>query len=181
MYGYKEYICYVYRACLFSKSSLARLQEFWNSSICLYEIKRKKSVQIHLTGSFTCPGPSGSGKRRALCLAELLCLKWGLDLVEMRNVPCYFGCRHPCPHKVEIINGSTRIIDFKRLPMSPYRDGSSTIADISLKSWQDTLLDLYLFGPFAWQWREIWIKIWQFSLMKMHFKISAILSRPQYV
>ena len=31
----------VIRACLFSKSSLARHQEFWSSSICLYEVKRK--------------------------------------------------------------------------------------------------------------------------------------------
>ena len=56
-----------YRARLFSKSSLARLQEFWNSSICLYEIKKKNlSKSTCLTGSFTCLGPSGSGKRRAL-------------------------------------------------------------------------------------------------------------------
>ena len=34
------------RACLFSKSSLARLQEFWNSSICLYEIKRKNPLAL---------------------------------------------------------------------------------------------------------------------------------------
>ena len=55
------------RARLFSKSSLARLQEFWNSSICLYEIKKKYlSKSTCPTGSFTCPGPSGSGKRRAL-------------------------------------------------------------------------------------------------------------------
>ena len=55
------------RACLFSKSSLARLQEFWNSLICLYEIKEEKSVQIHLPDwLFYLPGPSGSGKRRAL-------------------------------------------------------------------------------------------------------------------
>ena len=39
----------LYRACLFSKSSLARLQEFWNSSICLYEIKRKNLFKS------TCP------------------------------------------------------------------------------------------------------------------------------
>ena len=57
------------RACLFSKSSLARLQEFWNSSICFYEIKRKNLFKSTCpTGSFTCPGPSGSGKRRALHL-----------------------------------------------------------------------------------------------------------------
>ena len=55
------------RARLFSKSSLALLQEFWNSSICLYEIKKKNlSKSTCQTGSFTCPGPSGSGKRRAL-------------------------------------------------------------------------------------------------------------------
>ena len=55
------------RARLFSKSSFARLQEIWNSSICLYEIMKKNlSKSTCLTGSFTCPGLSGSGKRRAL-------------------------------------------------------------------------------------------------------------------
>ena len=55
------------RARLFSKSSLAQLQEFWNSSICLYEIKKKNlSKSTCPTGSFTCPGPSGSGKQQAL-------------------------------------------------------------------------------------------------------------------
>ena len=55
------------RARPFSKSSLARLQEFWNSSICLYEIKETNlSKSTCPTGSFTWPGPSGSGKRRAL-------------------------------------------------------------------------------------------------------------------
>ena len=55
------------RACLFSKSSLARLQEFWNASMCLYEIKRKNLFKSTCpTGSLTCPGLSGSGKRRAL-------------------------------------------------------------------------------------------------------------------
>ena len=55
------------RSCLFSKSSLAQIQVFWNSSICLYEIKRKNLFKSTCpTGSFTCPGPSGSGKRRAL-------------------------------------------------------------------------------------------------------------------
>ena len=55
------------RACLFSKSSLARLREFCNSSICLYEIKRKNLFKsTSPTGSFTCPRPLGSGKRRAL-------------------------------------------------------------------------------------------------------------------
>ena len=55
------------RACLFSKSSLAQLQEFWNSSICLYEIKRKNLFKSTCpTGNFTCPGPSGSGKQWAL-------------------------------------------------------------------------------------------------------------------
>ena len=55
------------RAHLFSKSSLARLQGFWNSSICLYEIKKKNlSKSTCPTGSFTCHGPSGSGKWRAL-------------------------------------------------------------------------------------------------------------------
>ena len=54
-------------SCLFSKSSLALLQEFWNSSICLYEIKIKNMFKSTcLTGSLTCPGPSGSGKRWAL-------------------------------------------------------------------------------------------------------------------
>ena len=58
--------CFI-RARLFSKSSLARLQEFWNSSICLYDIKKKNlSKSTCPTGGFTCPGPSGSGKRRAL-------------------------------------------------------------------------------------------------------------------
>ena len=57
----------MHRACLFSKSSLARLQEFWNSSIRLYEIKRKNLFKSTCpTGSFTCPGLSDSGKRRAL-------------------------------------------------------------------------------------------------------------------
>ena len=37
-------------ACLFSKSSLAWLQEFWNSSICLYEIKRKNLVILLASG-----------------------------------------------------------------------------------------------------------------------------------
>ena len=56
-----------YRACLFSKSSLARLQEFWNSSIRLYEIKRKNLFKSTCrNGSFTCPWPSGCGNRRAL-------------------------------------------------------------------------------------------------------------------
>ena len=55
------------RTCLFSKSSLARLQEFRNSSVCLYEIKRKNLFKSTCpTGSFTCPGLSGSGKRQAL-------------------------------------------------------------------------------------------------------------------
>ena len=50
------------RACLFSKSSLARLQEFWNSSICLYEINRKNLFKSTCpSGSFTCPGPLRSG------------------------------------------------------------------------------------------------------------------------
>ena len=57
----------VIRACLFSKSSLAWLQEFWNSSICSCEIKRKTLFKSTLpTGSLTSPGPSGSGKQRAL-------------------------------------------------------------------------------------------------------------------
>ena len=61
------------RACLFSKSSLARLQEFWNSSICLYEIKRKNLFKSTCpTGSFTCPGLSGSVKRRALHIPSFL-------------------------------------------------------------------------------------------------------------
>ena len=39
------------------KSSLARLQEFWNSSICLYEIKKKNlSKSTCPTGSFTALG-----------------------------------------------------------------------------------------------------------------------------
>ena len=39
-----------------SKSSLALIQEFWNSSICLYEIKKKNlSKSTCPTGSFTCP------------------------------------------------------------------------------------------------------------------------------
>ena len=60
------------RARLFSKSSLSRLQEFWNSLICLYEIKKKNlSKFMCRTGSFTCPGPSGSGKRRALCWCHM--------------------------------------------------------------------------------------------------------------
>ena len=66
------------RASLFSKSSLARLQEFRNSSICLYiyEIKRKNLFKsTRLTSTFTCPRPSGSGKRRALYKQ---CLKLGL-------------------------------------------------------------------------------------------------------
>ena len=55
------------RARLFSKSSLAWLQEFWNSSICLHEIKKKNlSKSACLTGSFTYPGPTGSGRQRAL-------------------------------------------------------------------------------------------------------------------
>ena len=57
----------LHRAWLFSKSSLARLKEFWNSLICLYETKRKNLFKSTCpTGSFTCPGPSGSEKRRAL-------------------------------------------------------------------------------------------------------------------
>ena len=57
------------RARLFSKSSLAWLQEFWNSSICLYDIKKKNMSKTTCpTGSFTCPGPSGSGKRQALSI-----------------------------------------------------------------------------------------------------------------
>ena len=57
----------LHRASLFSKSSLARLQEFWNSSICLYEIIRKNMFKSTCpTGIFTCPGPWGSGKRLAL-------------------------------------------------------------------------------------------------------------------
>ena len=60
-------LCYYYRARLFSKSSLARPQEFWNSSIFLYEIKKKnQSKSTCLTGNFTCPRSSGSGKRWAL-------------------------------------------------------------------------------------------------------------------
>ena len=59
------------RACLFSKSSLARLQEFWNSPICLYEIKRKSLFKSTCpTGSFIWPGPSGNKKRRALYLCH---------------------------------------------------------------------------------------------------------------
>ena len=58
--------CSQIRARLFSKSSLARLQEFWHSSICLYEIKKKNlSKATCPTGNFTCPGPWGTGKRRA--------------------------------------------------------------------------------------------------------------------
>ena len=54
-------------ACLFSKSSLAWLQEFWNSSIFLYEIKRKNLFKSTCpSSSFTCPGSSGSGKLGAL-------------------------------------------------------------------------------------------------------------------
>ena len=33
--------------------------------------KEKKSVQIHMPGSFTCPGPSGSGKRQSLACKQL--------------------------------------------------------------------------------------------------------------
>ena len=45
----------------------AQLHEFWNSSICLYEIKKKNLFKSTCpTGSFTCPGLSGSGKWRAL-------------------------------------------------------------------------------------------------------------------
>ena len=55
------------RAWLFSKSSLARLQEFWNSLICLYEIKRNNLFKSTCrTGSFTWPRPLGSGKWRTL-------------------------------------------------------------------------------------------------------------------
>ena len=57
----------MFRARLFSKSSLAQFQEFCDSSICLYEIKKKNlSKSTCPTGSFTCPGPSGSEKGRAL-------------------------------------------------------------------------------------------------------------------
>ena len=64
---------------LFSKSSLARLQEFWNSSICLYEIKRKNLFKSTCpTGNFTCPGPSGSGKPRALCVKSCM-WSWSYD------------------------------------------------------------------------------------------------------
>ena len=46
------------RACLFSKSSLAWLQEIWISSICLYEIERVNLFKSTCpTGSFTCPLP----------------------------------------------------------------------------------------------------------------------------
>ena len=45
------------RARLFSKSSLARLQGFWNSSIYIYQIKKKNLFKSTCqTGSFTCPG-----------------------------------------------------------------------------------------------------------------------------
>ena len=81
------------RASLFSKSSFARLQEFWNSSICLYEIKRKNLSQSTCpTGSFTCPGPSGSGKRRALKIgmASTPALRvWSQPLPEIRSRLCY--------------------------------------------------------------------------------------------
>ena len=73
------------RACLFWKSSLARLQEFTgrNSSICLYEIKRKNLFKSTCpTGSFTCPGPSGSGKRWALWKCSHSCVQRHIGTVK---------------------------------------------------------------------------------------------------
>ena len=72
------------RARLFSKSSLARLQEFWNSSICLYEMKKKNlSKSTCPTGSFTCPGPSGSGKWPALMSIRYPIENWILSFLSM--------------------------------------------------------------------------------------------------
>ena len=85
------------RACLFSKSSLAQLQEFWNSYICLHEIKRKNLFKSTCpTGSFTCPGPLGSGKRWALLTyhqsvlwhlpgGNRMAWQWAETLVEIRG------------------------------------------------------------------------------------------------
>ena len=53
---------WTFRARLFSKSSLARLKEFWNFSICLYEIKKKNlSKSTCPTGSFTSQGRRAVG------------------------------------------------------------------------------------------------------------------------
>ena len=60
------------RACLFSKSSLARLQGFYNSSICLYEIKRKNLFKSTCpTGSFTCPGRDATSYPKVLVPVKL--------------------------------------------------------------------------------------------------------------
>ena len=70
------------RACLFSKSSLAWLQKFWNSSICLYEIKRTNLFKSTCpTGSFTCPGLSGSGKWRAMFRPLWFNSLWASDII----------------------------------------------------------------------------------------------------
>ena len=80
------------RACLFSKSSLARLQESWNSSICLYEIKRKNLFKsICLTGSFSCAGPSSSGKWWALRNLN----PPGNEVTTIRELGQYLGCWCP--------------------------------------------------------------------------------------
>ena len=76
-----EILPWVIRACLFSKLLFAQLQESWNSSICLYEIKRKNLFKSTCpTGSFTCPGPSNFEKRGALGFSAinhyLVSLSW---------------------------------------------------------------------------------------------------------
>ena len=63
----QKHIYIIPRIGLPSKFLLAQPIEFCNSSICLYRIKKINLLKSTcLTGSFTCPGPSGSGKWRVL-------------------------------------------------------------------------------------------------------------------
>ena len=70
----------------FSKSALAQFQEFWNSSICLYEMKRKNLFKSTCpTGSFTCPGSPCSGKRRALPVRYHAIYRYRYSLFHVPN------------------------------------------------------------------------------------------------
>ena len=117
----------------FSKSSLAQLQEFWNSSICLYEIKRKNFFKSTCpTGRFTCPGPSGSGKRRALLghsewHTQLFTKVWNIEycwyvFIWNNQSTDLFFVPQDCPHvsrtKEEFYTVRCQVADMKNLNVS---------------------------------------------------------------
>ena len=145
------------------------LQEFWNSLICLYEIKRKNLFKSTcLTGSFTCPGPSGSGKRRAL------------DIIKWKQFLCYWPFvrgihRSPVnsPHKGQWRRALMFSLICARIYGWVHNDEAGDLRchhthnDVTVIQWQDCIYFWKTTYLIFFQWIRInfaWVKI--FLLIK---------------